>query len=242
VAPFAVGQAAFTVVISVLFNLLVPAGWKIGVLRIEDVALGCAVSLAVGVLFWPRGATAIVGDDMADAFRSGGAYLVRAVDWALGQKHDPVDAVPAVAAALRLDDALRGFLAEQGTKRVPKQDLWRLVSGTMRLRLTAYSLAGLPSPTVDDDPARIDLVARARRLQDWYGQLAAQLGHTDMQEPIELTPPDTAGPVTGDGVPIEYLSCTLWVGEHLRHLSSHLDELTYPAVEIARRRSGPWWR
>ncbi|HVX44917.1 MAG TPA: FUSC family protein, partial [Mycobacteriales bacterium] len=43
VAPFAVGQAGFTVVVSVLFNLLAPAGWSIGVIRIEDVAIGCAV-------------------------------------------------------------------------------------------------------------------------------------------------------------------------------------------------------
>ena len=54
--PFAFGQAAFTVVVVVLFNLLVPAGWKVGLLRIEDVAIGCLVSLVVGVLFWPRGA------------------------------------------------------------------------------------------------------------------------------------------------------------------------------------------
>ncbi len=39
--PFLVGQAAFTVVVVVIFNLLVPAGWKVGLLRIEDVALGC---------------------------------------------------------------------------------------------------------------------------------------------------------------------------------------------------------
>jgi hypothetical protein len=147
-----------------------------------------------------------------------------------------------VTAALRLDDALRGFLAEQGTKRVPKQDLWRLVSGTMRLRLTAYSLAGLPNPSVDADPARTELLARAKQLEDWYDQLASQVGRTDLHDPPPLTPPDTAGPVAGDGVPTAHLSCTLWVGEHLRHLSGHLDELTYPAVEIANRRSGPWWR
>ena len=43
VAPFAVGQAAFTVMVIVLFNILVPTGWKVGELRIEDVALGAAV-------------------------------------------------------------------------------------------------------------------------------------------------------------------------------------------------------
>jgi len=33
------------------------------------------VSLVVGVLFWPRGASSVVGDDLADAFRRGAAYL-----------------------------------------------------------------------------------------------------------------------------------------------------------------------
>ena len=54
-APFAVGQAAFTVLVAVLFNLLVPVGWRVGVVRVQDVAIGCAVSVVVGILFWPRG-------------------------------------------------------------------------------------------------------------------------------------------------------------------------------------------
>ena len=145
--PFAFGQAAFTVVVVVLFNLLVPAGWRVGLLRIEDVAIGCLVSLLVGVLFWPRGAAGVVGDDLADAFRRGAAYLTQAVDWALGTRVDPPDAgAAAVTAGIRLDEALRGFLAEQGAKRLSKEDLWMLVMASMRLRLTAYSLAGLQDP------------------------------------------------------------------------------------------------
>jgi uncharacterized membrane protein YccC len=142
--PFAFGQAAFTIVIVVLFNLLAPVGWTVGLLRIEDVAIGCAVSLVIGVLFWPRGAASVVGDDLADAFRRGAAYLTQAVDWALGTRHDPPDTgTAAVTAGIRLDEALRAFLAEQGAKKLSKQDLWMLVMATMRLRLTAYSLAGL---------------------------------------------------------------------------------------------------
>jgi len=242
VAPFAVGQAGFTVVISVLFNLLAPAGWRIGALRVEDVAIGCAVSLAVGVLFWPRGAAAVVGDDLADAFRHGGAYLSNAVRWSLGQREQRPDPAPAIIAALRLDDALRGFLAEQGTKKVPKEHLWRLVGGTLRLRLTAYSLAGLPRPSVDSDPARLALGDRAEQLAQWYGALAAQVGHPDPAATEPLRPPADFGPYPLDGVPGDHISCTLWVGEHLRHLSEHLPELTIPAAEVAAHRSDPWWR
>jgi uncharacterized membrane protein YccC len=145
--PFTFGQAAFTVVIVVLFNLLVPAGWKVGLLRIEDVAIGCAVSLVVGLLFWPRGAASVVGDDLADAFRVGAAYLTESVQWALGTRQEAPDAGPAaVTAGIRLDEALRGFLAEQGAKHLSKSDLWMLVMATMRLRLTAYSLAGMQEP------------------------------------------------------------------------------------------------
>ncbi len=145
--PFAFGQAAFTIVIVVLFNLLAPVGWTVGLLRIEDVAIGCAVSLVIGALFWPRGAASVVGDDLADAFRRGAAYLTQAVDWALGTRHDPPDTGTAVVTAgIRLDEALRAFLAEQGAKQLSKQDLWMLVMATMRLRLTAYSLAALQAP------------------------------------------------------------------------------------------------
>ncbi len=180
-APFLVGQAAFTVTVVVLFNLLAPAGWQIGLLRIQDVALGCAVSLVIGILFWPHGAAAVVGDDLADAFRRGSAYLTQAVDWALGLRPDEPDtAIAAVTAGLRLDDALRGFLAEQGAKRLSKDDLWRLVMASMRLRLTAHSLAGLRGTAPRDghpDGARMRLQHRAAELAGFYGRVAVQVGH-----------------------------------------------------------------
>ena len=180
--PFVFGQAAFTVVVVVLFNLL-PAGWRVGLLRIEDVALGCLVSLVVGVLFWPRGAAGIVGDDLADAFRRGAAYLTQLVDWALGNRHEAPDAgAAAVTAGIRLDEALRGFLAEQGAKRVSKEELWMLVMASMRLRLTAYSLAGLQAPEHmrsrhrGTGYARTALAQAAADLADFYERIAVLVG------------------------------------------------------------------
>jgi len=181
--PFTFGQAAFTVVVLVLFNLLAPAGWRVGLLRIEDVAIGCLVSLVVGVLFWPRGAASVVGDDLADAFRRGAAYLTQAVDWALGTRHEPPDTgAAAVTAGIRLDEALRGFLAEQGAKRVSKEDLWMLVMASMRLRLTAYSLAGLQAPEhvrhkhQGVSHARAALTHATADLSDFYERVAVLVG------------------------------------------------------------------
>jgi uncharacterized membrane protein YccC len=179
-APFLAGQAAFTITVVVLFNLLAPAGWTIGLLRVQDVAIGCAVSLVVGVLFWPRGASTVVGDDLADCFRVGGAYLRQAVDWALGVRTEAPDtALAAVTAGIRLDEALRGYLAEQGSKRLDKDDLWRLVMATMRLRLTAHSLAGLHGPPAQNghlDPIEQRLRDRAGELTGFYDRVAAEVG------------------------------------------------------------------
>ena len=52
---FAVGQAFFTVFIVVLFNLIEPEGWRTGLVRVEDIAVGVSISLLVGVVLWPRG-------------------------------------------------------------------------------------------------------------------------------------------------------------------------------------------
>ncbi len=102
------------------------------------------------------------------------------MDWALGLRPaEPDTAIAAVTAGLRLDDALRGFLAEQGTKRLSKDDLWRLVMSTMRLRLTAHSLAGLRGAAPPDrhpDETRLRLQRRAAELADFYGRVADQVG------------------------------------------------------------------
>ncbi len=240
-APFAVGQAAFTVMVAVLFNLLAPVGWKVGVVRIEDVALGCAVSALVGLLFWPRGVAAVVGDDLADAFRSGAAYLRQAVEWAAGPRGaEPDGAMAAAVAGQRLDEALRGFLADQGSKKLAKQDLWRLVGGSLRLRLTARAVAELPGDADAVEDAGKPLEDRALKLATWYEQLAGQVGRPDHRPVEPLQTPRFAAPDavrTGSGA---YYG--IWLCEHLNHLAEHLGELVVPAVRVAELRRRPWWR
>jgi uncharacterized membrane protein YccC len=242
-APFAVGQAAFTVTVVVLYNLLVPAGWKVGLVRVQDVLLGCAVSLVVGVLFWPRGASSVVGDDLADAFQAGAAYLTQAVDWSLGLRQEAPDtAMAAVAAGIRLDDALRLFLSEQGTKRASKNDLWSLVMATMRVRLTAHSLAGLRAncPPMGTD-GRLDPVSSLRHLTadlaGFYQRIAALVGPPGHDPPMAVEAPalpTVSGSASGPH--------SLWVREHLQDLGSHAGDITGPAEHVAQLRRVPWWR
>ena len=75
---FAAGQAGFTVALVVLFNIIQPIGWKVGLVRVEDVAIGFAISLLVGLLFWPRGARAELRESVADAYATSADYLAAA--------------------------------------------------------------------------------------------------------------------------------------------------------------------
>ncbi len=116
---FVAGQAAFTLMVIILFNIFQPVGWRVGLTRIEDVAIGCGVSLVVGFLFWPRGATAALGRALSDAFVASSGYLADAVD-RLTMTSRQVDTEAGQQASHRayllLDDAFRQFFTERGAK------------------------------------------------------------------------------------------------------------------------------
>jgi hypothetical protein len=206
------------------------------------VAIGCAVSVLVGSLFWPRGVASVVGDDLADAYRAGASYLTEAVEWVSGRRtREPDSGMAAATAGLRLDDALRGFMAEQGTKHIRKEELWRLVGGSMRLRLTALAVAGLPPDQAEKtDGTQETLSHRIEILDAWYERLATQVGRPRGQGVATLVAPTLDGEV---GVTMSSRSHhAIWLCEHLDHLTDHLEELVRPAAHLAEIRRQPWWR
>jgi len=196
---FAAGQAGFTVVVVILFNILDPVGYKVGLVRVEDVAIGAAVSLAVGLLFWPRGATAELARAMSDAYATATAWLTHAVR-AIGTPPDPAspERRAAEAAHRRLDDAYRQFLAERGAKQVPLPAVTELLTGSARVRLTALTLDTLPdlgelgdgTPLPAVDGAREALGQAFARSEAWYDGFAEALGHRRVPvPPLPETPP-----------------------------------------------------
>jgi uncharacterized membrane protein YccC len=186
---FAAGQAAFTITLLVLYNIISPAGWKIGLVRIEDVAIGGAVSLAVGALFWPRGAGSALGQALAESFADSARYLRSAIEYSISRCDALVPATPspqaenrrAAAAARRLDDAFRGYLDERGTKRVSLPDVTALITAVAVLRLTADAVVDLwgrdgTSAAGDRAAARAEMLDTGARLVDWYERTARALG------------------------------------------------------------------
>ncbi|MBM9465907.1 FUSC family protein [Nakamurella leprariae] len=184
---FAAGQAAFTVAVVVLFNLLQPVGWRVGLVRIEDVALGGAAALVVGIICWPGGAAAQVRRALADAYRAASglfAGTVRSVvdGWGpAGTARAAPDGSVGAAAALRLDAAVRQFVAERSIRPERLELVTTVAGGVNRLRLAADSLAEVfANPQADGGQAaalrsgeaeRV-LDERAVRLDAWFTALA----------------------------------------------------------------------
>jgi uncharacterized membrane protein YccC len=190
---FAAGQAAFTVTLLILFNIISPVGWKVGLIRIEDIALGCAAGLIVGILVWPRGAAAAIGTALSQAYRIGTGYLANAVAYALGLAAEPdAEHREMLAAGRRLDDALRQYLAERGAKNVHLSDLTPIVNGATRLRLAGEAIGRMPLPP-REDPGGHALTASSGLIQDqawavsgWYAAVADAI---DPRRPVRTPPP-----------------------------------------------------
>jgi uncharacterized membrane protein YccC len=194
---FAAGQAAFTLVVVILFNIIQPIGWRVGLTRIEDVAIGCGVSIVVGILFWPRGATAALGRALSSAFAASSAYLADAVErLTVTSRHVDTEASQQAShrAYLICDDAFRQFFAERGAKVVSVQTVSRLYTGSNRLRLGAFILDTFPVRAPDPGQPELESVAVAEAVlrdsyaatQRWYERFADVLAdrHDVIDTPV----------------------------------------------------------
>jgi uncharacterized membrane protein YccC len=218
---FAAGQAAFTLTLLILFNLLAPAGWRVGLVRIEDVAIGGAVSLLIGVLFWPRGAAAALRDALAEAYVDSARYLSAAVRY--GVAGDPPDgeALEAAAAARRLDDTFRGYLAERGSKRLPLAEVTGLVSGVVGLRLAGDAVLDLWKADGAAGRCSPELLTASDALTTWYGEFATSLMDGGaVPDPLAALPA-----VAGD-------ERVIWTGDHLDAARRLQEALVEPARAV----------
>lgn len=118
---FVVGQAAFTINVLILFNLITPVGWRLGLARIEDIVIGTGISVVVGLLLWPRGARREFSRSLADFYRATATFAATAFARVLEHRtlQESMRArTLAVLARDRAGEALDQFLNERAAKRV----------------------------------------------------------------------------------------------------------------------------
>lgn len=185
---FAAGQAGFTMTVILLFDIIAPIGWSLGIVRIEDVALGCAVSVVVSLLLWPRGAGARLNIALSEGFSTASQYLSGAVHFALMRAEPALGAAEgpgaqrrdASDAARRLDDAFRQFNAERGVKSLALADVAALTIAVAGIRRSADAICELwgrddETGAADQKAARAEILLAEGSVVGWYQQLAAGL-------------------------------------------------------------------
>ncbi len=259
VISFAAGQAAFTLVLVILFNIIQPVGWKVGLIRIEDVAIGFAVSLGVGLVFWPRGAATMVREHLATAYSRSADYVsvTARLLAGTGDDSDPGRAeLAATTAVHQLDDAFRQYLAERSAKRINPESTARLVAGAARVLRAGRSMAALTSVPGDGNGnghgahagglRRFgeDLDGQVQAVRSWYVTLGDSLVHgTSVPPPQPATLADhrpllrylRASGASVGAADLNEALLMLWASQHLdmlRRLEAHLGEQAVVASSL----------
>jgi uncharacterized membrane protein YccC len=254
---FMASQAAFTINLIIVFNLISPAGWQVGLVRIEDLLVGALISLVVGVLLWPRGARREFGRALASAYRAVAGYVAASFDRILGSA--PPDATvridPAVLRARdRADAAFDTFQTERGGGALDHETAAFLLSGISHMSLAGDLLNVIAGPMgyradVGADGARA-LREQVATLLAEYRQLADRLSRAESKPPeSKVSLPALrrvalmclsrwqTDPGAGRGA-IAVVMASEWV-QYLARLERDLAQAVGAAPVAALK---PWWR
>lgn len=252
---FTAGQAGFTVVVFIVFDLIVPTGWKVGLIRLEDVAIGFAISLLVGLLFWPRGASAVLRASFATAFATGARFAVAAMNGVVSRgDEDEIAALSAetTAAQDRLDSAFRQRLAERPSDDPRVAELSSLLTATARIRRAAVAEQALARMVGDAPrpPAAARLIDVGDALADWYDEFGrAFVARRPIPRSDELDPHEHGAMLesirqtAAEERParVAALACA-WVGLHidqLRRLEQRVAQAAETIDQLRRDEAAP---
>jgi len=252
---FVVGQAAFTILVIVLFNLIAPAGWTVGLVRVEDIALGTGVSLVVGLLLWPRGARADLRRALAQLYRAVAGYLAASLHRLLDGEVDVAEPrAQAVRARGRAGEAFDLLLVERTAHPVGVEVPAVLVSAGSYAILVGdlldvlvrhgYRAAGFVDQTaVEERQARLmlDGLLRLADLLDGrpQAQVAEEVSADALRHAAASSLRDWAADPEGAGrTPMTLTYCAELI-EQLADVTAELEASVEVAIRAAR---APWWR
>jgi uncharacterized membrane protein YccC len=256
---FVVGQAAFTILVIVLFNLIAPAGWTIGLVRVEDIALGAGVSVVAGLLLWPRGARADLRRALAQLYRAVGVYLGASLDRLLehGAETSMARAM-AVRARDRASEAFDQLLIERGSHPVGFEvPAFLVAAGSQAILagdlLDLLAAHGHRADGCSDEAAAVD--RQAGLMLGAFGRLADRLdSHPPAPEAGAAVSADTLhraaaaclrewaarpdGPSADGRAALTLTYCA----ELVEQMAGVVTDLEAPVEAAMRAARVPWWR
>lgn len=184
VGSFAAGQAAFTMLVLIVFNLIHPTGWQVGLVRIEDIVVGGVVGLMVSTLLWPRGTSRAVSAAIDAAYTVGTRYLRTAVTRVT---HDTSAAAvgvlshQALTASRTVDSAVRQYLSDSGGPADDRAPVIRRATRAIRLRAAADLITDIPTPPSPGS------YPRTREVLDTHTALVADRMSGLSDQPLPVT-------------------------------------------------------
>jgi uncharacterized membrane protein YccC len=254
---FLVGQAAFTVNVLILFNLISPVGWRLGLARIEDVAIGAAISLLVGLLLWPRGARRELCRSLAGFYRAVSGFLdtafARVVEGAPLQESRHTRLL-AVLARDRAREALEQFLNERAEKRVSPETCGLLLASGSHALMVGDSLnrfADMGYKGLGCSSGVEALQEQAGGTIDAFRRFGEQLDHPRAAGQVGVINPDGVLRDAALGCLRRWREDTdagrsaiaiVVAVEWMEQLTEMAAELERPVSEVASSGLLPWWR
>jgi uncharacterized membrane protein YccC len=258
---FVVGQVAFSVLVVVLFNILAPTDWQIGLVRVEDAALGVGISAIVGLLLWPRGAQGQLRSALADLYDAAASSLSFSFRRMLTDANEPDEEVSSAhrlarTEAIRAQEVFELFLNER-TRQAPGVDVWAMLLSSGKGFLLIGDVldwlfehgyvaaqAGAPAGTLatlaGNAVAHIVRLAEEMRSghrlrvadpPDASGKLRSA-ALASLSEPRQSSSPEVLASAIG------LVSAADW----LQQLETLLRDLEAPVAATLRVNSTPWWR
>jgi uncharacterized membrane protein YccC len=258
---FVVGQVAFSMLVVVLFNILAPTDWHIGLVRLEDAALGVAISAVVGLLLWPRGAQGQLRSTLADLYGAAATSLSFSFRRMLTDAAEPVEQVSAShriarTEAIRAQEVFEQFLNER-TRQAPGVDVWAMLlsSGKGFLLICdvldwlfehGYSAAsgGAPAATLAilADNAVANVIRLAEELRSGHRlRVAGPSDASGMLRSAALASLSEPG-LADSPAALRSAIAAVSVADWLQQLETLLRDLDAPVAATFAVNSTSWWR